>query len=35
MSPDYWHRMQGAYDLRRAQEEVGTRIAKEVTAFAE
>lgn len=35
MSPDYWHRMQGAYDLDRALDEAGARIAEEVAAFAE
>lgn len=34
MSPDYWHRMQGAYDLDRALDETGARIAEEVAAFA-
>jgi addiction module HigA family antidote len=35
MSPDYWHRMQGAYDLDRTLAEAGAKITEEVAAFAE
>jgi len=34
MSPDYWHRLQAAYDMEQALAQSGAKIAAEIAEFA-